>query len=175
MKRLRSTRALEPTAAPLCSSRVAGFGDALWLSGGHGRYNGGAAVAQLGSFDNIYGPMKMRRILKWPVIGVVALLTALLGFIGYDVFATVLPDTGIVVTASDGAHLRVDGRALTVFAGSAGSTSFAPLLRPVTAGIFSVLAIFALIGAASLFRDDRQARQIVEPDGPANGSLPVVY
>ena len=26
------TRSLERTAAPLCSSRVAGFGDALWLS-----------------------------------------------------------------------------------------------------------------------------------------------
>lgn len=115
----------------------------------------------------------MPPVLKWPVIGVVVLLTTLLGSIGYDVFATVLPDTGIVLTASDGAHLRVDGRALTVFSGSAGSTSFAPLLRPVAAGIFSVLATFALIGAASLFRDDRQARQIVEPGGPANGSQPI--
>ena len=114
----------------------------------------------------------MRSGLKWPVIGVVMLLTALLGYIGYDVMATVLPDTGIVVTASDGAHLRVDGRALTVLAGSAGTTSFAPLLRPVTAGIFSVLAIFALIGAASLFRDDRQARQIVESGGAPNSAPP---
>jgi hypothetical protein len=111
----------------------------------------------------------MRRILKWPVLGIVTLLIVLLAFIGHDVFSTVLPETGIVVTASNGAHLRVDGRALTVLAGSAGTTSFAPLLRPVTAGLFSVLAIFALIGAASLFRDDRQAQPIVEPCAPPNG------
>ncbi len=100
--------------------------------------------------------MKERHVLRWLTVSVVALFAALLAFIGYEVFSTVLPSDAIVITAADGASLRVDGRALEVLAGHAGTASFSPLLLPVAASLFAVLAVFALIGAASLFRHERQ-------------------
>ena len=98
--------------------------------------------------------MQTRRVLKWLAVSVVALFAALLAFIGYEVFSTVFPTDAIVITASDGASLRVDGRALEVLTGHAGTASFSPLLLPVATGLFTVLAVFALIGAASLFRHE---------------------
>ena len=100
--------------------------------------------------------MKNRHVLKWLTVSVVALFTAVLALIGYEVFSTVFPSDAIVITASDGASLRVDGRALEVLAGYAGTASFSPLLLPVATGLFGVLAVFALIGASSIFRYDRR-------------------
>lgn len=79
------------------------------------------------------------------------LFTAVLAFIGCEVLSTVFPGDAIVITASDGARLRVNGRALEVLSGQAGTASHSPLLLPVATGLFAVLAVFALIGAASLF------------------------
>ena len=101
--------------------------------------------------------MQIRHIFRWLTIGVVALFAALLAFIGYEVFSTVFPSDAIVITASDGASLRVDGRALEVLTGHAGTASFSPLLLPVAISLFAVLAVFALIGAASLFRHERSS------------------
>ena len=100
--------------------------------------------------------MKKRNVCRWFTVSVVVLFAALLAFIGYEVFSTVFPSDAIVITASDGASLRVDGRALEVLAGHAGTASFSPLLLPVAAGLFAVLAAFAIIGAVSLFRYERQ-------------------
>ena len=100
--------------------------------------------------------MQTRHVFRWLVVSVVALLAALLAFNGYEVFSTVFPGDSIVITASDGARMRVDGRGLEVLAGHAGTASFSPLLLPVATGLFTILAVFALIGAASLFRHDRQ-------------------
>lgn len=105
--------------------------------------------------------MQKRHVLRWLVVGVVALLAALLAFIGYEVFSTVFPSDAIVITASDGASLRVNGRALEVLTGQAGTASFSPLLLPLAAGLFTVLAVFALIGAASLFRHERPVTHAV--------------
>jgi len=99
--------------------------------------------------------MKTRHVLRWVIVSVVALFTALLAFIGYEIFSTVFPSDAIVITASDGASLRVDGRALEVLTGHAGTASFSPVLLPVATGLFVVLAVFAIIGAASLFRHER--------------------
>ncbi|MEN9675694.1 MAG: hypothetical protein RIS76_1590 [Verrucomicrobiota bacterium] len=101
--------------------------------------------------------MQVRQVLRWLAISVVALFAGLLGFIGCEVFSMVFPNDAIVITASDGASLRVDGRALEVLRGHAGTASFSPLLRPVAISLFSVLVVFALIGAASLFRNERSA------------------
>ena len=100
--------------------------------------------------------MKNRHVLRCLTVGIVALFTVLLAFIGHEVFSTVFPGNAIVITASDGASLRVDGRALEVLTGHAGTTSFSPLLLPVATGLFAVVAVFALIGAASLFRQERR-------------------
>ena len=100
--------------------------------------------------------MQMRHIFRWLTVSVVGLFAALLAFIGYEVFSTVFPSDAIVITASDGANLRVDGRSLEVLTGHAGTASFSPLLIPVAIGLFVILAVFALIGAASLFRHERQ-------------------
>ena len=100
--------------------------------------------------------MRKRKFFRWLTVSVVALFVVLLAFIGYEVFSTVFPSDAIVITASDGASLRVDGRALEVLAGHAGTASFSPLILPLAIGLFAVLAAFAFIGAASLFRDERQ-------------------
>ena len=99
--------------------------------------------------------MQLRLTFRWLTISVVALFAALLAFIGYEVFSTVFPSDAIVITASDGASLRVEGRALEVLTGHAGTASFSPLVLPMAISLFSVLAVFALIGAASLFRNER--------------------
>ena len=52
--------------------------------------------------------------------------------------------------------MRVDGRALEVLSGQAGTASFSPLVLPVATGLFTVLVVFAVIGASSLFRHERQ-------------------
>jgi hypothetical protein len=104
--------------------------------------------------------MQKRNILKCSVTTMVALLIAFLGLIGYEVFSTVVDGNGIVITASDGASLRVEGRGLTVLTGSAGITSFSPSLLPFAAGLFVMVAAFALIGAYSLFRGERHTPQI---------------
>ena len=114
------------------------------------------AVAELLSLGGITHSMKKRNVYRWFTVSVVVLFAALLAFIGYEVFSTVFPSDAIVITASDGASLRVDGRALEVLAGQAGTASFSPLLLPVAAGLFAVLAAFAIIGAVSLFRHERQ-------------------
>jgi hypothetical protein len=101
--------------------------------------------------------MKKRQILRMLAVGVIALFTALLAFIGHEVAETVFPRDAIVITASDGASLRVDGRALEVLAGQAGTASFSPLLLPVATSLFAVVAGFALLGAASLFRPEKQS------------------
>jgi len=49
--------------------------------------------------------MQTRHVFRWLVVSVVALLAALLAFIGYEVFSTVFPGDSIVITASDGAEL----------------------------------------------------------------------
>lgn len=104
--------------------------------------------------------MQKCNILKWPATTMVALLIAFLGLIGYEVFSTVFEGNGIVITASDGASLRMEGRDLTVLAGNAGITSFSPSLLPLAAGLFVLVSAFALIGAYSLFRGERHTLQI---------------
>ena len=112
--------------------------------------------------------MKKQHVLRRLTIGLVVLVASLLAFIGSEVLSTVFPSDAIVITASDGASLRVDGRALEVLGGSAGTASFAPLMRPVAVGLFAVLVIFALIGAASLFRDKRQTTRWPNQSAAAN-------
>ena len=125
----------------------------------------GRIIKLLGHFAHV---MKKQHVLRWLTIGLVMLVASLLAFIGSEVLSTVFPSDAIVITASDGASLRVDGRALEVLGGSAGTTSFAPLTRPVAVGLFAVLVVFALIGAASLFRDERQTTRWPNQSAAAN-------
>lgn len=91
-------------------------------------------------------------ILKWGVVGLVVLSATLLAFIGHDVISTVLPGDGILIHASDGANLQVNGRTLVVLSGGAGTMAYPSILLPVSASLFALVVVFALIGAASLFR-----------------------
>lgn len=90
-------------------------------------------------------------ILKWGVVGLVVLSATLLALIGHEVISTVLPGDGILIHASYGANLQVDGRTLVVLSGGAGTMAYPSILLPVSASLFA-LVVFALIGAASLFR-----------------------
>jgi hypothetical protein len=96
-------------------------------------------------------------ILKWGAVCFVVLTAALLAIVGYDVISTVLPDDGILIHASDGARLQVDGRTLVVLSGGAGTMAYPSILLPVSASLFALVVVFALIGAASLFRRGRWA------------------
>ena len=91
-------------------------------------------------------------IFKWGVTCLVVLSASLVAFVGYDVISTVLPEEGILIHASDGASLQVDGRTLVVLSGRAGTMAYATILLPVAVSLFAVVVVFALIGAASLGR-----------------------
>jgi hypothetical protein len=95
--------------------------------------------------------MTMFSIARWFTVLIVLLIGLCLGFWCFVVLDKTLLADGILIVASDGAEMRVNGDSLIVHAGSADRPQFSPLFPYVAAGLYLLLVILALFGAASLF------------------------
>ena len=104
--------------------------------------------------------MKIKRLLRWIPVGVVAIVALFLGDLSYDLFETATSRSGLLIEASDGAVVRVQSvqrGAVEFLAGTGGVTVFPRSMLPIAATLFAILVAFAFIGAISLFHRDRRS------------------
>lgn len=99
--------------------------------------------------------IERRRFLKWTTMLGVALCAAWVGWFLFDSLVTTSSGKTVILEASDGAIVKIESvkrNAVNFLAGSGGVIASAPATLPATGILFFVVTCFALVGAASLFR-----------------------
>ena len=101
-----------------------------------------------------------RKVIGWVLLLVLIVCIVWLVFSSFMVSKAVFPSGRYLITASEGAALRVENDGVVILPGNSGSTdltSFNPILKPLMAGPVMPVFIMSIYGCVCLINKPRTA------------------
>ena len=99
-------------------------------------------------------------IIGWVTLIIVVLCASWIGFSSIMISHTLFPKDGYLITASEGASLRIENGGIISEPdnqGQFGMTSYNPILKPILAGSSVPVLVMAFYGCVSLIRKPKTA------------------